>query len=119
MIDPAVYRDRVADLCGELPEATAVGRERLTFRVRGTAFAYFLVDHHGDGRIGIAVGTGPGRQHALVAAHPTRYYVPVRAGARGWVALRLDRSGVDWSEVSALLREAYRLVAPPHLAAAV
>jgi hypothetical protein len=121
MVDSTVYRDRVADLCGELPEAAAVpaAPNRLAFLVRGRAFAHFLVDHRGDGRVAVAVETPPGAQQRLVSSHPGRYHVPAGAGGFGWVALRLDRPRVDWSEVSALLRDAYRLAAPPHLATMV
>ena len=115
----AVFRDRIMDLCGELPETSAAGREHVTFTVRGRAFAWFLHDHHGDGRTAVAVAPGPGRQQSLVSRNPDRYYVPPRAGRLGWVALRLDRPGVSWHEVGELLREAYRAAAPAHLAAQV
>ncbi len=116
---PPVYRDRIADLCGELPETTASGPAHVTFSVRGRPFAWFLDDHHGDGRLGIAVETGPGRQQTLMVDARDRYYVPRRMGGRGLIALRLDRPGVRWSEVAALLREAYRCAAPQHLAEGV
>jgi phosphoribosylglycinamide formyltransferase-1 len=42
--------------------------------------------------------------------------MPAYIGPRGWVALRLDIPGVDWNEVSELVRGSYRLVAPQKLA---
>ena len=114
-----VYLDRISDICGELPETSAAGREQTVYSVRGRAFAWFLADHHGDGRLALAVAPGPGSQQRLVTRSPERYYVPREAGGRGWVALRLDRPGVDWSEVGHLLRHAYRAAAPGHLAAQV
>ena len=114
-----VYRDRISDMCGELPEAMAAGHEHVTYSVRGRPFAWFLADHLGDGRLAVAVAPGPGGQQQLVARHPERYYVPRQGGTRGWVALRLDRPGVDWTEVADLLRRAYCGVAPRGLAAQV
>jgi hypothetical protein len=114
-----VYLDRISDICGELPETSAAGLARPSYSVRGRTFAWFLADHHGDGRLAVAVAPGPGWQQKLVARAPDRYYVPRQAAARGWVALRLDRPGVDWAEVGELLRRAYCTVAPEHLAAQV
>ncbi|GAA0809570.1 MmcQ/YjbR family DNA-binding protein [Spirilliplanes yamanashiensis] len=114
-----VYLDRISDICGELPETSATGSPHPTYTVRGRAFAWFLDDHHGDGRLAVAVAPGPGWQQKLVARGPERYYVPRQAAGRGWVALRLDRPGVDWAEVGELLRRAYRAAAPEHLAAQV
>lgn len=43
-------------------------------------------------------------------------YVPADVGVKGWVALRLDRPGVNWDEVAGLAFAAYRLRAPRRLA---
>jgi hypothetical protein len=109
--------ERVAAIVAELPEATCTGDQHLTLAVRKKTFGYFLDDHHGDGRVGIACKAAPGEQEALVRSDPTRFYVPAYLGARGWVALRLDVGRVNWGEVRELLLDAYRLQAPRRLVA--
>ena len=58
----------------------------------------------------------PGDNEALVAAHPAKFYLPAYIGPRGWVALRLDVSGLDWNEVAELVVGSYKLIAPKRLA---
>jgi len=41
--------------------------------------------------------------------------MPAYIGPRGWVALRVDRATVDWSEVQELLRGSYEQMAPKKL----
>ena len=110
-------RARVAAIVTGLPEATCDGDRHLTFAVRKKTFGYFLDDHHGDGRVGVAFKAAPGEQDALVTADPARFYVPAYLGARGWAAVRLDVGRVDWAEIRELLTEAYRLQAPRSLVA--
>lgn len=112
-------RQRVIAICGALPEATVRDQQHVKFEVRGKTFAYYLDDHHGDGRVGINVKGAPGQQQALVAAYPERYYVPAYLGARGWIGLYLDTGKIDWDEVTLLLRDSYRMAAPKKLASIV
>ena len=113
-------RDRVTKICTALPEATfEFPVTHGCFRVRKKVFAYYLNDHHGDGIISVCCKVLPGDNDALIAAHPRKFYMPAYIGPRGWVALRLDTSKVDWKEVAVLIRGSYQLVAPPKLAAAV
>ena len=58
-------------------------------------------------------------QADLVEADPDKFYIPSYVGAKGWVAIRLDQSRVDWPQVDALLVDAYRAQAPKKLAAQV
>ncbi|HEX9991455.1 MAG TPA: MmcQ/YjbR family DNA-binding protein [Acidimicrobiales bacterium] len=111
---------RVRRICLALPEATErPSHGSPAFFVRGrTTFAMFLDDHHGDGRLALWCPAPPGAQAELVEAEPDRFFVPPYVGHRGWVGLRLDRS-LDWAEVEAVLRDAYRTVAPKRLAALV
>lgn len=110
-------RERVAAIVAELPEATCSGDRHLTLAVRKKTFGYFLDDHHGDGRVGVAFKAAPGEQDALVTSDPTRFYVPAYLGAKGWAGVRLDVGAVDWAEIRELLTEAYRLQAPRRLVA--
>jgi len=108
---------RVTDLCKELPEAIfELTGKHATYQVRKRTFAYYLNDHHGDGIISVCCKVLPGDNAALIAARPKKFYMPAYIGPRGWVGLRLDVPGVDWKEVSELIRGSYRLVAPQKLA---
>ena len=104
---------RFTSICLALPEATRelMGRHA-SFRVRKRIFAYFLDDHHGDGIVGINCKVLPGDNRALIASHPTKFYMPAYIGPRGWVGMRLDNGKVDWDEVEELVTHSYRLVAP-------
>lgn len=110
--------ERVREVCLALPEVS----ERLshgspTFFVRGKkTLVMFVDDHHGDGRLALWVPAGPGVQVELVAEEPDRFFKPPYVGGRGWVGVRLDRD-VDWDEITGIVTDAYRLVAPKKLVA--
>ena len=110
--------DRVTKICKALPEAgyELAGRHA-SYTVRKKTFAYYLNDHHGDGIISVCCKVLPGDNAALIAAQPKKFYMPAYIGPRGWVALRLDVSGVDWSEAAELVLTSYKLVAPKKLGA--
>jgi hypothetical protein len=108
---------RLMKICLALPEARqeSAGRHA-TFLVRKTVFAYYLNDHHGDGIVSVCCKVLPGDNEALIAAQPAKFYMPAYIGPRGWVALRLDVSGLDWNEVAELVVGSYKLIAPNRLA---
>ena len=108
---------RLSKICLALPEVTReIKGDHAAFTVAGKKiFVYFLNDHHGDGIVGFACKVLSGDNEALVQAHPERFYKPAYIFSRGWVALRLDRGKVDWSEVGELVTTSYRLVAPKRL----
>jgi hypothetical protein len=112
-------RARLVKICESLPDVEISGKQHLAFRVRGKTFAYYLYDHHGDGRIALSCKAPPGEQRKLVEQSPANYFVPPYLGPRGWVALRLDLRHVDWGEVVDLVVTAYRLIAPRRLVALV
>lgn len=100
-----------------LPEATEVCSHGMPeFRVRGKAFADYVVNHHGDGRVALWLKADAETQARLTAADPASFFVPPYVGTRGWVGLRLDR-GIAWSEVLHRIRAAYLAAAPPELTA--
>lgn len=113
------YRERIIQIALGLPGAEAPSREsqHLKFEVKGKTFAYYLVNHHGDGRLALATKCPPGEHQALAAAEPQRFFIPPYIGPRGWVGLDMDAAPVNWDEVTALLTASYRLVAPKRLAA--
>ena len=108
---------RLMKICLALPEAIQQPASRhATFLVREHVFAYYLNDHHGDGIVSVCCKVLPGDNEALVAAQPAKFYMPAYIGPRGWVALRLDVSGLDWNEVAELVVGSYKLIAPKRLA---
>jgi hypothetical protein len=113
-------RARVTEICLALPEATQQDSGRhAAFLVRNKKFAYYLDDHHGDGRLAVTTRAAPGENTALVASHPDRFFIPSYIGPRGWVGLYLDVGRVDWDEVDDLVVDSYLSVAPKRLAALV
>jgi predicted DNA-binding protein (MmcQ/YjbR family) len=109
---------RLTKICLALPDATReVMGDHAGFRVRKKTFAYFLNDHHGDGIVSVCAKVLPGDNTALISAQPVRFYLPAYIGPRGWVALRLDRGAIDWTEVSELVKTSYQLITTKHLAA--
>lgn len=113
---PAKPIDRLRKICLALPEAEekeAWGDP--TFRVRDRIFA---MEKRGDSRISVWCKAPPGSQMVLVGADPERFFVPPYVGSKGWVGVRLD-TDPDWTEVAAIVRRSYKLIAPRKLAAAL
>lgn len=107
---------RLTELALSLPEASRqIYGSHAQFLVRKKTFAYYLDNHHGDGIVGLTCKVLPGDNKALVEAQPRRFYLPAYLASRGWVALRLDVSKIDWPEVKELLLASYALIAPKRL----
>jgi hypothetical protein len=89
-----------------------------TFFVRDKAsFVTLWADGHHDNEFPHLWCAAPaGAQEELVETEPERFFRPPYVGHRGWLGVRLDR-GVDWDEIAAICRDAYRVVAPKTLAA--
>ncbi len=108
---------RLRRLCLALPEAHEVEAwGEPTFRVRNRMFAMYAAasTHHGGGRPGVWCKAEASNQSLMVRAAPDRFFVPPYVGPSGWVGVWLD-GRVDWSELAALLEDAYRLAAPKRL----
>jgi hypothetical protein len=119
--------ERVRKIALALPEVN----ERLShgepcFFVRDKRpLCYFHENHNDDGRISLWCPAPPGVHEELVTAEPERFFKPP-ASARGvfstWLGIYLDTTGrnkVDWNEVAAIVKDAYRTVAPKSLVAAL
>jgi hypothetical protein len=111
--------ERLREICLSLPETT----ERLshgepTWFVREKKTFVTFADHHHDDRLAFWCAAPPGAQDVLVDADPERFFVPPYVGHRGWLGVRLDR-GVDWDQIADLVEDAYRMVAPKRLIAAL
>jgi hypothetical protein len=110
----------LSKICLALPEVTReVCGQHAGFQIRKKTFVWFLNDHHGDGIVAVSCKVLPGDNQALAAANPKRFYLPAYTASKGWVALRLDTSKIDWDEVAELVATSYRLIAPKKLAALV
>jgi phosphoribosylglycinamide formyltransferase-1 len=82
----------------------------------GKFFAYVSVRHHGEDAVALLVKTsGADEMAALIEADPDIYYRPAYYGASGWIAIRLDRPGVDWDHIRGWLEKSWRAVAPKRL----
>lgn len=108
----------IRSACLALPEAAETGDQHRRFEVRKKTFAYYLDDHHGDGRIALCCKAPPGASGVLLDASPERIFVPPYIGVHGWVGLYLDVP-FERDEARMLIEESYRLVAPKRLAALV
>jgi len=110
---------RLRGICLALPEV----EERLShgepaWFVRAKRLFVTFADRHHDDRVACWCAAPPGAQEALVAHHPERFFRPPYVGHRGWLGVYLDVP-VDWDEVAELVCDAYLLVAPKGLAAAL
>jgi hypothetical protein len=109
---------RARRICLALPETT----EKLawgspTFRVKQKLFAMFAEDHHADGRIALWCHAPKGAQQVLVGSEPKRFFVPPYVGPSGWIGVHLAE--VDDARLAELVRDAWLVVAPKKLAAAL
>jgi len=69
---------KVRALCRELPEVTErPSHGSPAFMVNDKrAFAYFLDNHHGDGRLALWCAAPEGAQAMLVDSNPEHYFLP-------------------------------------------
>lgn len=110
---------RLRSTCLALPEAhEVIAWGEPTFRVRNRMFATYAsaASHHGAGRPAAWVKCAPANQALLVQAEPARFFVPPYVGVNGWVGVWLDRRP-RWTQLAALLADAYRRTVPKRVAA--
>ena len=111
--------DRLRTICLTLPETTEqAGTGAMTsFRVQGKVFAWYLDNHHGDGRIALWCKAPPGAQPALVGSEPERFFVPPYVGHHGWIGVWLDvaEARIDWRDLREIVTESYCMTAPKRL----
>ena len=116
---------RVREIALALPEVN----ERLShgqpcFFIRNRRpICYFHEDHNGDGRISIWCPALADVREELVLTDPSHFFEPPTSESgvfSHWVGTYLNLAGkdrVDWVDISALLEDAYRQVAPKSLLA--
>ena len=114
---PDALLGELTQICLRLPDAQRnVRGDHADFRVRGRVFAYFLNNHHGDGRVSVCCKSELAENIDRAQHDPENYYVPPYIGPRGWFGMRLDRGAPDWDEVRNIVENSYRIVAPKTLA---
>lgn len=110
---------RVRAICMALPEVTERQSHGAPAFFAGRQFLMLWPDgHHDHDFPHLWCAAPPGVQDELVTAEPDRFFRPPYVGGRGWVGVRLD-GDVDWPELTAMCREAFRTVAPKRLIAAL
>ncbi len=111
--------ERLRKICLALPEATEKEAwSEPTWRVKDKMFAQLDDYHHGSPHCAVWLPAAIEAQEALIAGDPKRFFRPPYVGHKGWVGVVLDTKP-DWEMVAALVREAYRRIAPTKLAALV
>ena len=108
-------RDAVREICLSLPESDeVVSRGNPNFRVNKKTFAIFVVNHHGDGRIGLWLNSPPGDQEYYAQNEPQHFYVPPYVGPAGWLGMELNKD-LSWVTAAKLIQRAYAYKAPKKL----
>ena len=108
------HTERVRKTCLGLPEVTEkLSHGEPTFFVRKRVFAMCSINHHNDGHIAVVIPAAIGVQAALIEQSPKKFYRPPYVGHAGWVGIELPR--VTDKELSAHIREAWKLIAPEKL----
>lgn len=108
-------------VCGSFPEVSErPSHGAPTWFVRGKkSFASaWLEGHHDQTFPHLWCAAAPGVQEALVSTRPETFFRPPYVGHRGWLGVRLDGE-LDGDELTHLLANAYRVVAPKGLATQV
>jgi hypothetical protein len=105
------------EICLALPETTErISHGEPAWFVRDKKMFATYADHHHDDRLAIWCAAMPGVQEALVTSDPMRHFRPPYVGHRGWLGVYLDVE-FDWSVLSDLVEDAYRVIAPKTLVA--
>lgn len=110
--------ERVRQICLALPETMEkLSHGEPTFFVHKRVFAMCSTNHHNDGHFAVVIPAAIGIQGALIEANPKKFYRPPYVGGAGWVGIELPRA--KDKELAMHLQEAWRLIAPEKLHAAL
>ena len=117
-LTPEDHIQRVRRMALALPETSEkLSHGEPTFFARKKVFVMFSNNHHNDGRIAIWIPVPTSHQQAMIAEAPEIYFKPPYVGVKGWVGVQLDR--VSNEVLATLVRQAWKLIAPRALHAAV
>jgi hypothetical protein len=112
------HLQRVRRLCAALPGTTEkLSHGEPTFFLAKKVFCTFADNHHNDGRVAVWLPAPIGIQEMLIASAPQKFFKPPYVGVRGWIGVELGQ--VSEEELDFHLREAWRLIAPAKLQAAL
>lgn len=111
------HLSKLRAICARLPEAEIRSGQHHTFAVRNKKFAYYLIDHHGDGRVSLQCKAERGLNATLADTDPGWFFLPPYMAHHGWIGVYLDIGSIDWDELEEFLIDAYRLAAPKRLSA--
>lgn len=112
------HLERVRKVCLALPEVEEkLSHDAPTFFVKKKVFVMFADNHHNDGRIAIWCAASAEIQQALIEAEPDKFFRPPYVGVRGWIGINLDQ--VDDTELASHIRQAWLMIAPAKLHAAL
>lgn len=104
-------------MCMALPGVTEkVSHGAPAFFVKKQCLMLWADGHHDHDFPHLWCAAPPGAQDELTTTEPDRFFRPPYVGGRGWLGVRLDGE-VDWDEVEAICRDAYRTLAPTKLLA--
>ena len=109
------------EICLGLPEVTerlSHGTPTWFVRDKSVFVQFWTHGHHQDDFPHLWCAAPAGVQQDMTETEPERFFRPPYVGGRGWVGVRLDVE-VDWDEIAGICREAYRVIAPKRLAAAL
>jgi predicted DNA-binding protein (MmcQ/YjbR family) len=101
----------VRDLCLAFPCVEEIESHGMpAFRVsqgarKGKFFAYFSLNHHGNGHVALWLNTPALEQSRLIASSKD-IFKPQYVGPSGWIGVELNR-GFSWKRLAELVREAY------------
>jgi hypothetical protein len=110
--------ERVRRICATLPETwEKLSHGEPTFFVGKKVFAMCSINHHNDGHIAVTMPAAIGIQAMLIERSPEKFYRPPYVGGAGWIGIELPK--VTDKELALHLGEAWRLIAPPKLQAAI
>lgn len=112
------HLQRVRRICASLPGSTEkLSHGEPTFFVAKKVFCMFADDHHHDGHLAVWLPAPIGIQEMVTTASPEKYFKPPYVGVRGWIGVELAR--VKDRELDFLIRQAWRMIAPKKLQAAL
>lgn len=116
---PRTIPGAVRELCLAFPEVEEVESHGSPgFRARkGKFFAYFCVNHHGDGHVALWLNTPALEQSRLIASSKD-IFKPPYLGPSGWIGVELNR-GLSWKRVIELVHAAYVNSSPKKLVASL
>ena len=116
MPDPLERLRQISMALPEMTERLSHGAPTWFVRDKKQVLQYWGDGHHDIEFAQVWCAAPPGVQESLVETEPDRFFRPPYVGHRGWLGVRMDGE-IDWSEMAAIVEDAYRVIAPKTLVA--